>query len=307
MRPPDPEGDAFEAFVAPARRKAELWRFLAGLALVTVVYAAGLALVLAAVWALTGGGPAADGLLGRLAAAATPTAVVVLLFTFVGMGLGPALAARWLHGRPARTLLGAGWARGFGLGTAAAALVFALHALLVPAGYDPLPNTPLGLFLTFLPAALIGLAIQTGAEEVLFRGYMQGQLAARYDHWAVWMLLPSILFGALHWSPAAGDAAPLIVASATLFGLIAADLTRATGSIGAAWGVHFANNCVAILIVGVDGQLSGLALWRTPFGLGDAEVLIPLIYRDMAVTVAIWAGIRLWLMRGRGPQARLTL
>jgi membrane protease YdiL (CAAX protease family) len=291
-----PEDTVFAAFVAPARPKSELWRLIVGLLLVTAAYAGGFALLAGTVW-LFAGPAAADGLLTRLAAADTPTAVVLLLFTFVGMAAGPVLAARWLHGRSPSTLLGPDCARGFAAGAVAAAAVFLVQALVLPAPYDPVPNTPLALFLTFLPAALIGLAIQTGAEEVLFRGYLQSQLAARFDHWAAWMLLPSLLFGALHWNPAAGENAPLLVAAATLFGLLAADLTRVTGSIGAAWGLHFANNCMAILVVGLDGTLSGLALWRTPFDAAAVETLRPLLLQDMAMTLAIWAALRLWFAR----------
>ena len=102
----------------------------------------------------------------------------------------------------------------------------------------------------------------------------------------------------MHFDPAnAGPNAPFLVASATLFGLVAADLTRMTGSIGAAWGVHFVNNAAAILLVGLDGSLSGLSLWKTPFGAADTELLRPLILQDLLVTVIVWACVRLWLAR----------
>ena len=81
------------------------------------------------------------------------------------------------------------------------------------------------------------------------------------------------------------------------FGLCAADLTARTGSIGAAWGFHFANNVVAILVVSLSGTLSGLALYITPFAASDTETLVPLLLRDMATTVAIWAAIRFALAK----------
>jgi uncharacterized protein len=49
------------------------------------------------------------------------------------------------------------------------------------------------------------------------------------------------------------------VGAAATFGLIAADLTARTGSIGAAWGFHFANNTMAITILATDGTITGLS------------------------------------------------
>ncbi|WGH77240.1 CPBP family intramembrane glutamic endopeptidase [Jannaschia ovalis] len=287
----------FEAFVAPARTKPQIWRLAAGLVLVVAVYAGCVVALLGLVWAIAGT-EALQGWMQRIAQAGTPTAVLIMLASFIGMLIGPILAARWLHKRPGRTLLGPRLWAGFGLGAAITGLVFAANMLLIPAPFPLVPNTPLDLFLTFLPAALLGIALQTGAEEVLFRGYLQQQLAARFASPVVWMLLPSLAFGGLHYAPAmAGQNAWLLVAAATLFGLVAADLTRVTGSIGAAWGIHFVNNATAILFIALDGSLSGMSLFKTPFTAADTDILRPLIAQDMLVTVIIWACIRLWLAR----------
>ena len=47
----------------------------------------------------------------------------------------------------------------------------------------------------------------------------------------------------------------------------------------------------------LNGNLSGLALYVTPFGPQDAEILQPLILRDIATTVVIYAAIRMALSR----------
>jgi membrane protease YdiL (CAAX protease family) len=139
---------------------------------------------------------------------------------------------------------------------------------------------------------LAGVLLQTGAEEILFRGYIQQQLAARFRSPILWMILPSALFGVLHWQPdVMGDNAIYVVAAATLFGLLAADLTAKTGSLGAAWGFHFANNVVAILIVSLDGPLSGLALYTASVDPASPEIR-PLILLDMGTTVVTWLIIR---------------
>ena len=287
----------FDRMVAPARGAPALWRTALGLGLAAAAWFAALVGAMALVAALAG--PAdADAWVARILRAETPTGVLVLLATFAGMLGGVALAARLLHGRGLASLVGAGAGPPF----AAAALiclgVAGTATLVLPRDFALVANTPPGLFASFLPAALAGLALQTGAEEVVFRGYLQTQLAARFRSPLVWMLVPSLLFGLAHLDPAgAGRTAIWIVAATTLFGLIAADLTRVTGNIGAAWGLHLANNALAVLVVSVDGPLSGLALWTTPFGLDRTEVLRPLVAQDMLVSVIVWACIRLWLAR----------
>jgi uncharacterized protein len=128
---------------------------------------------------------------------------------------------------------------------------------------------------------------------VLFRGYMQTQLAARFRSPIVWLLLPSLLFGIVHSDPAtAGDNVWMVVGSAAVFGLIAADLTARTGSIGAAWGFHFANNVVAIAILATGGTITGLALWVTPYTLAEYEATLAAVLLDVGMLVVAW-----WLVR----------
>ena len=292
--------DDFARFVAPARARPALWRVGVAILVIVAVYFAWILAVLAAAWAASGG-TALEDAMHRIADADTPASVLWMLATFLGMALGAILAARLLHGRRMGSLFGPGLWRGFAAGAVIAAGVFAA-TFLMPLPFDPVRNVPADVWLTLLPLALLGLLVQTGAEEVLFRGYLQTQLAARFDSPVAWMALPAVVFGALHYDPAgAGGNAPWLVAAATLFGLIAADLTRVTGSIGAAWGVHFVNNAFAILIVALDGALSGLSFWKTPFAVTDTAVLRPLIAFDMLTTVIVWAAIRLWLARRARP------
>ncbi|PWJ17459.1 CPBP family intramembrane glutamic endopeptidase [Jannaschia seohaensis] len=293
---------AFARFVAPARARASLWRLLFGVLTMVVIYFLGILAILAAVWGLVGNA-GLNGWMQHIAKADTPTAVLLMLGTFLGMFAGTLLAARLLHKRPMKTLFGPGLWSGAVLGAGVSLAIFAA-SFLIPVPFDLVPNVPWSLFLPFLPLALLGLALQTGAEEVLFRGYLQQQLAARFVHPAIWMVVPSLAFGALHFDPNnAGPNAVWLVGAATLFGLVAADLTRVTGSIGVAWGVHFANNAVAILIVALDGSLSGLALWKTPFTAADTETLRPLILADILTTVIVWAVLRLWIARREAQPA----
>jgi len=110
------------------------------------------------------------------------------------------------------------------------------------------------------------------------------------------MVVPSVLFGLAHYGPGADPAVIWLVVAATgLFGLIAADLTARSGSLGLAWGLHFANNILAILVISAMAQLDGLALFRVPDGAG--AMLVPLILIDMALLVLVWALCRFRLAR----------
>lgn len=288
----------FAAFVAPARARPQLWRLLLGLVLTLGVYAATIAAVLVgAVLVLRPEG--VETWLAGMATGETPSGVLVLLATFLGMALGPVAAAALLHRRAPVTLFGPGLARDFAVGFGVAAAAILAMGLFSPAPSGVMRNAPADLYAALLVPALLGLLVQTGAEEVLFRGYLQTQLAARFDHPAIWMGLPSVLFGLLHYTPAtAGANAPWLVLAATVFGLAAADLVRVTGNIGAGWGLHFANNCAAVLVVALDGSLSGLAFWRTEAGVESISPV--LLMQDVLTTVIVWALIRLWLAR-RAP------
>jgi membrane protease YdiL (CAAX protease family) len=284
---------AHAEFIAPARPRADLWRLVLGLAIVGLVYAACTAGLYGLIMLVTGaeGAPA---WLDRMARADTPTATLLVLATFVGMGLGPILAARLLHGRSMATLFGPRQrlVRQFAIAAGICALVYVITAL-IPSNVAPLPNLQPMLWAGFLPLAVVGILVQTGAEEVLFRGYLQSQLAARFASPFAWMILPSAIFAVLHYQPTVmGQNAWVVVAAVFLFALCAADLTARTGTIGAAWGFHFANNAVAILFVALDGPLSGLALYTIPMDAFDPADLRPLLIADMVVTALIWALIR---------------
>jgi membrane protease YdiL (CAAX protease family) len=289
---------AHTAFVEPARARPELWRLLAGIALTAVVYALGIAAVFGLVF-LWSGLEGARSWMRELSSGAGPTGTLLLLATFAGMALGPMAAARFLHRRPALSLFGPipPMMRQFGLTLLICLAVYAVMALVPTPGATLLPNTEVTLWATFLPLALVGVLVQTGAEEVLFRGYLQQQLAARFASPLAWMVLPSAVFALLHYQPELmGGNAWLMVAAVFVFSILAADLTAVTGTIGAAWALHFVNNTLAILVVATEGPLSGLALYIASISPDDPGIR-PLFYLDIASTVALWAVLRLVLRR----------
>lgn len=286
---------AFDRFVEPARKRPQIWRFVLGLLLAIAIYVIWTVSVIAGAYFLLGDG--ADPVLWAqsLVEADEPEGTLVLLLTFVGMALGPMVAARLLHGRAARTLFGPR-VRTFRDFTIAAGIVFVVMGLalgLWALEYDAVVNLPLSVWAMLLPLTLLGLVVQTGAEEVLFRGYMQSQLAARFRSPLIWLVVPALLFGIVHFDTVrAGDNVWMVVGSASVFGLVAADLTARTGSIGAAWGFHFANNTMAIALVSTDGTISGLSRWVTPYTLNEYDVSTGAILLDLAMLVVAW-----WLVR----------
>ncbi|MGR3540051.1 MAG: lysostaphin resistance A-like protein [Hasllibacter sp.] len=300
-----------DAFIAPARRRPQLWRLVAGIVLAALIWALGTILILAFGYAsetvMPGmrGDPAAW--ITQASLGEAPGTLLLVLGTFGALALGAWAAARVLHGRGLRSLIGprAGGAGRFAVGLAAI-LVPGLLAYLVPFGPDvPLmPGLDPGLWWRLLVPALVLVALQTGAEELAFRGYLQQQLAARFRSPLAWMIVPSVGFGLLHYDSATfGPNAPLVAAAAAVFGLIAADLTARTGSLHAAWGLHFGNNCIAILGTATPGPLSGMALYLVPLDLTDPAVMVPLIALDGAVLILSWALARWALSRLRPPAA----
>lgn len=120
----------------------------------------------------------------------------------------------------------------------------------------------LGPWLFWAALGVVFISIQAGTEEIIYRGYLMQQLAVyRPERW-FWMWVPSIIFGVSHYFNGFGPAEGVFLAIwATFLGYACADLTARTGNIGAAIGLHTANNLYASLYVGVDDwPNSGLAL-----------------------------------------------
>ncbi|PZX15850.1 hypothetical protein LX81_02483 [Palleronia aestuarii] len=289
----------FVAFIAPARRYPQIWRLLLGIVVCVIVFVAWLALIFAVLSFSDGMEEAAQRMQG-LTDPVTPGRTLLLLTTFVGMALAPIVAARLLHRRGAASLFGPRRkvVVHFCVAVICLAVIYGGSLLLWSQNFDAEPNLPPRLWFAFLPFALLGVLVQTAAEELLFRGYLMQQLAARFRSALIYMLVPSLAFGILHYDPVTmGSNAWAVVGSTAFFGLIAADLTVATGSIGAAWGLHFANNVLAILVISTKGTITGLAIYLTPYDASDVEITGPLLMTDMILIILLWVVLRTLLRR----------
>ncbi len=289
----------FAQYVAPARGHPQIWRLVLGTILIVVVYLVCVALLFLVIYLLTGGARTSQ-IAVDVANATTPTGMFLLFASFLGAALGPFLAVRLLHKRTIGTLFGPRTKvlRDFIRAAVAVMTINAGLLVLLSFWISPIANLPFSIWIALLPLTIVGVLVQTAAEELVFRGYLQQQLAARFHTPLIWMVLPCAGFAALHYDPStAGQNTWLIVGATGMYGLIAADLTRITGSLGAAWGFHFANNIWAIVLLAVDGSITGLSLYVTPYSADDTTILPKLIIADVLVMLVVWIVLRRRLQR----------
>lgn len=277
----------FEAFIAPARRHPQIWRLAVGLVLATGIYLA-FTIFVAGYAARLGGS-----LNLAFTPGGGPLATSAVLFTFAGMGLGVIIAARLLHHRGAQTLFGPDpratrWY--FRAGASITLAVATAGTMIGMMFYTPVPNLPFATWLIWLPSSLLLILVQSGSEELLFRGYLMQQLAARFRSPWIWWVMPAALFAILHYDPSVqGPNAPLFVLDIFIFALLAGDLTARTGNIGAAFGLHFVNNALAFLFIALEGELTGLALHLTPFAADDWDNMRVGVIADIVMLLVIYA------------------
>lgn len=243
-----------------------------------------------------------DTFLRELAAGTTALTALITLFSFSLVIVALWLAMRLVHQRSIGGAIGmrarALWH--FRRVTLAMVLLYAVIVVLLPMpeALQSSQNMPLGQWILLLPLALSGLLVQVSAEELVFRGYLQSQLAARFRHPAVWLIVPSVLFGLLHLNTQSDPLyAACIVLWATLFGLAAADLTARSGTLGPAIALHLVNNFAAILLSAPEGALDGLALYTVPIDESDTDLLISQVPVEIAILFCAWLTARVALRR----------
>jgi len=281
----------FERYIAPARVRPQLWRFGAGVLLATFVAFLTLQIVL---------GVLPPDQVNHFTDTKTPEGALFLLYSFFALILGVWVALWIFQKRGLRSVLGLETTPCFTVGASVAFALFAVDVFLMPGQVSLTPNLAPGFWVRLLPLIVVGVLIQTFAEELIFRGYFVQCLAARFRSPWIWALLPSAAFGLGHYDPGLmGDMAWLYALSTAFFGLVAVDLTARTGNLGAAWGLHFTNNFIAFGVVAAEGDLSGLGLFTTPFNPADAALTEALLWRNLIYILACWAVLRLALSRMR--------
>lgn len=260
-----------------------------------------------------------------------PLPALVFLSSFLLVHLSLFVTLRLVHGRGWHTLFGRPpwrkW-RHFWLGLATAlvlALTPGLLGMLIEGlvafigAIEPAEGVEEGLrqirsFEAWLPWAMIALPfilVQSSAEELVFRGYLLQQLAARFRSPWVWAVIPSLFFGLLHYNPAIlGMLTWLHVAVAFVGGMILALVTARLGSPLAAIGLHFAHNAVGLLFVGIEGFQDAFALFveqipLTETGIAPGPFIISATLQMLTEILAFWLWWR-WMNR-REARARRTI
>lgn len=288
---------AHETLVAPARPGAALWRLLLGLGVAAVIIFGLNSVLQMAVIALAPVGWAAD-----LVAGHRPGPMLILLGSFGFVTIAVFAAAHLVQRRAPLGLIGPPGIALWQFWRVLRLLLLLGVALLILPPYDMgaplLPNLPLMRWVLLLPLGLVAILIQTSSEEILFRGYLQQALAARFSHPAVWLTVPSVLFAMGHFVPAeAGSNAALIAIWAGCFGILMGDLTARAGTLGPAIAVHFFNNVTALLIFAVPESLNGLSLFILPFSSADTGPMRAWLAVDFVLMVLTWLVARIAIRR----------
>ena len=274
-----------------ARGENAWWRYALGAALalllaVVIPAFVMLALMLAHLW------PA------DLMATANDPAHPVAFFAFNGAVFFAVLAgfivsARLVQRKRFGDIVGRWRWRDFAAGLAiwSAALICAtlVDYALAPRGFrfSATGQTP-----ALMLVAGLGLAVQTFAEEFVFRGYVTQGLLLATRRVAPTAVLSGLLFGAMHipngWPQAL---------SATIFGVILAVIAMRTGSLAFTFGLHLINNLFGAVIVAStsDAFRGAPALFsqNTPH----------LMWWDTAVGAVALAAVAFVVLRGRSPSA----
>lgn len=292
---------AHERLVLPARTNPQLWKLALGAIVAFVIMNALHRAFFALVYATQSSDTYLD-VTQAIQVADTPLGMLLLLFLMGALGVATVVAAELLQKRSLASLVGPRRAFVGQFGKVALALTALTFVLwLVPPWGLPegtTANMALGQWLVMMPLSLVAIAIQTGSEELFFRGYLQTQLAARFKQVGVWMVVPSALFALGHYAPSVhGDNAWIVTLWAFLFGMAAADLTARSGSLGPAIALHLINNATAMTIVSLDGDMSGLALYTLPFGTNDEAAVRALLPLDLAALGVSWLAARVALKR----------
>ncbi len=288
--------DQFEEFVASAKQNTSNWLLLGGVCLFLVFYAE-LFLLIASLFAFWHANwHFADFQIGWNSVSTlisnpdTPSAMVTVLTTFFGMFAAIFLTASLMHGRGLSTLIGHGPVfRNFFVAAISLAAILGLSTIFAHSFTEMVPNLQLTDWVLWLPLGLPLLLLQITSEELVFRGYLLQELAARFKSRWIWLALPSLVFGLLHFEPTKfGINAWLVVVATGLFGLFAADVTIRTGNLGAALGLHFINNFFAMFVTSLSGTLTGLSLYVTPFAADQTDIVRQMLILDIVAIATVY-------------------
>ena len=153
-----------------------------------------------------------------------------------------------------------------------AALLFHVTGLM-PIEGNPAFN--LGTWVLLAVIGFAGLFIQTGSEELLFRGYLT-QFVRRFTaNPLLFISIPAVLFAVPHIANiAALGGGPLAMTPYLFAGLLFGWAAYRTGSLWMSLGLHLANNYSGLVLVGTKGDVLPTA---APFQVSVPELAIAVL------------------------------
>jgi uncharacterized protein len=229
--------------------------------------------------AVAGGRAAAGPLASALRLQASPLGreAAADLCIFLPLWALAALGGAW-EGRATWRRGGGGADAGLGLGLG---LILYGGAVLLAAGVGVVAGGREGGGAGALGGVLAGLlltAFQAGAEEAVFRGWLQPLLCARWGVW-VGLLAASAAFAALHL--VAGERSPMALLNLLLGGIVFGLLALRSGGLWAPFAAHLGWNWLEASVLGLEpnpgvgatGSLLDLDLVGSGLWSGGADAM----------------------------------
>lgn len=167
--------------------------------------------------------------------------------------------------------------------------------------YNPSP------FFLLVGLSLILVPIQTGFEEILFRGFFLQLLGTVSSRAIVTVLFNGLAFGALHlMNPEVGKLGWFAIVFYVLSGIFTALITVMDNGLELSWGFHTANNLFGVLIVTNNWQvIQTEALFldtAKPAGGWDLIATLLVLYPLMLLILAKIYGWKAWKTRLFRPE-----
>lgn len=143
----------------------------------------------------------------------------------------------------------------------------------------------------FLISAIIMFAlmpIQTGLEEVVFRGYFMQGLSQIFKNGIVPLFITSLLFGLAHMSNPEVQkfGVPIMLTYYVCFALFMGALTLLDEGIELAFGIHFANNFISsLLVTPPNSVLKAYSIFEVQDENPSSEIVMWLIMAAIAFVI----------------------
>jgi len=197
---------------------------------------------------------------------ASPLIFMLILLSFPASLVAPYLGQKFLHNRTIKSLHTAAsnirWSRGLQAFFVTWIVLGSFTAILHFTGISPVrSNFGAERFISYSLVCLLFLPLQSGTEEIIFRGYLnQGFHHLIKNKWVVFTIT-SLMFMAMHLAnpeALAGKESGLHVltmSSYFLFGFIACLMVWMDDGLESAIGFHAANNTFAGIFVNYEGSV----------------------------------------------------